>query len=174
MAGEEEKLYEGGIERNNYTYTSDDWKNLLGFALETAMRQQELARATWDDIWPDGNKLFIPKLNTKTKKARTALLSRRAREIIEFQRVSCPPENQRIFHQFPNAKAICDAFSKLTTRVGIRNLTFHDIRHEATSRLCESGKLTLMEIMEMTGHQTMVTFKGYVRLIAHENGRMLD
>jgi integrase len=172
--GEEERLYAAGIERGEYTYNKADWQAIIGFDLETGLRQQEIALAKWTHIKSDGYKLFIPKENSKTLKDRTALLSKRAREIIEIQRASSPKGGKRIFHQFPNARAICDAYALLTERAGIENLTFHDLRHEATSRLCESGKMSQMEIMEMTGHDTMVTFRGYVKLLAHENARRLD
>lgn len=172
-AGEEEKLYASGIDRGGYTYTEKDWRMLLGFALETALRQQELALAKWEDQRGDWSKLFIPKKNSKTKKDRFILLSPKAREIIKLQESTCPNGEKRIFHQFPNANAMCTAYMSLTERAGIKNLTFHDLRHEATSRLCESGTMSLMEIMEMTGHDTMATFKGYVKLIAHENNRRL-
>ncbi|MDO8263310.1 MAG: hypothetical protein Q7T21_08790, partial [Gallionella sp.] len=49
LLGEEERLYSAGIDRGGYTYTVNDWRMLLGFALETALRQQELAFARWDD-----------------------------------------------------------------------------------------------------------------------------
>jgi integrase len=173
MPGEEERLYAAGIDRGGYTYTEHDWRMLLGFALETALRQQELAFAKWEDLQSDCSKLFIPKKNSKTKKDRYILLTPRAREIVELQKLASPKRGKRIFHQFPNAKAMCDSFMKLTARAGIYNLTFHDLRHEGTSRLCESGTMSLMEIMEMTGHDTMTTFKGYVKLIAHENSRRL-
>ena len=177
LAGEEEKLYAAGIDRGDYTYTQDDWRMLIGFALETAMRQQELAFAKWEDLQKDRSKLFIPKKNSKTNKDRYILLSARAREILKVQEATCPKKEKRIFHQYPNAKAMCDSFMKLTTRAEIRDLKFHDLRHEATSRLCEKtgrkDRLSLMEIMEMTGHDTMTTFKGYVKLIAHENSRRL-
>ena len=172
--GEEERLYAAGIDRKGYTYTQEDWKALIGFALETAMREQEIAFANLTDTRADGYKLYIPRQNSKTGKPRTALLSKKAREIIEIQRATSPPGNKRIFHQFPSPRAICDAFAALTKRAGISDLTFHDLRHEATSRLCESGKLIQMEIMEMTGHDTLKTFKGYVKILAHENQRRLD
>lgn len=171
---EEEKLYAAGLSRGDYTYTSDDWRNIIGFALETAMRQQEISRAQWKDITEDGLKLRIPRLNSKTKIARTILLSKRAREIVELQRASCPKGESRIFHQFVSTQAICDAFARLTARAGIEDLHFHDLRHEGTSRLCLSGKLPQMAIMEMTGHKTMTTFRGYVHLIAHGNELRLD
>ncbi len=174
LAGEEEKLYQAGLSRGDVTYSADDWRALIGFALESAMRQQELALAKWDHIIAGGYKLLIPASHTKTKTKRTILLSKRAREIIELQRSSRPKAAQRIFHQFTSAGAISESFARLTGRAGISNLHFHDLRHEATSRLCESGKLTQMVIMEMTGHKTMKTFEGYVHLIAHENALRLE
>jgi len=174
LQGEENLLYANGVDRGGYTYTEHDWRMVLGFTLETGMRRQEVTLAKWTDIKSEGYKLFIPKKNAKTKKDRMALLSRRAREIIEMQRATCPKGDERIFHQFPSSAALGSAFAALTTRAEVSGLTFHDLRHEATSRLCESGKLKLMEIMEMTGHDTMRTFRRYVKLIAHENDRRLD
>lgn len=174
LPGEEEKLYAAGIVRGDVTYTPDDWRALIGFTLETAMRQQELALAQWKQVVGGGYKMHIPAKHSKTKTGRTILLSKQAREIMELQRKSCPKNATRIFHQFTSASSICDSFAKLTRRAEIDNLTFHDLRHEGTSRLCESGKLTMMHIMEMTGHSSMKTFKGYVHLIAHENEMRLD
>ena len=180
--GEEERLYAAGIDRGGYTYTKEDWQMLIGFALETALRQQEIALAKWEDQRNDWSKMFIPKENSKSKKDRYILLTPRAREIIKFQQATCPKGVKRIFHQFPNAQAMCDAYMKLTKRAGIEDLTFHDLRHEATSRLCEASNrsrknggnsMSLMEMMEMTGHDTLTTFKHYVKLIAHENSRRL-
>ncbi|MFC7409451.1 tyrosine-type recombinase/integrase [Hydrogenophaga atypica] len=59
-------------------------------------------------------------------------------------------------------------------RAGVSNFHFHDLRHEATSRLCESGKLSQMHIMNMTGHSSMTTFQGYVHLMNHETTPVLD
>jgi integrase len=171
---EEAKLYAAGISRGGYTYTSDDWRHMIGFALETAMRQQEISRARWKDITEDGLKLRILRVNSKSKIDRTILLSKRARELVELQRAICPKDEQRIFHQFPSTTAICHGFVRLTKRANIEHLHFHDLRHEATSRLCISGKLPMMAIMEMTGHKSMTTFRGYVHLITHGNELRLD
>jgi integrase len=173
VAGEEDRLYAAGQDRGGYTYTKNDWRMMIGFALETAMRQQEIAFAKWTDLREGGTKLFIPKENAKTKKDRTVRLFDRAREIIQAQQITCPKGATRIFHQFPNAQAICDGYARLTKRATIENLTFHDLRHEATSRLCERGTMPTMAIMEMTGHDTVLTFKGYLNLITHEDVKHL-
>lgn len=175
-ADEEQRLYAAGIERGDATYSSEDWRRLIGFALETAMRAQEIAMARWRDLRDEGYQLYIPASHSKTKSGRTVVLSKRARDIIELQRQGLPPDDSesRIFYQFPNARAISFAFARLTKRAGIENLHFHDLRHEATSRLCESGQMNLMAIMEMTGHRSMRTFQGYVHLINTSTKVRLD
>lgn len=173
VAGEEERLYDAGIEAE-HTFTPDDWRAVIGFALETAMREQEIVFARWQDISTDGKKLLIPEKHTKTKSSRVVLLSPRARDIVEHQRAQCPKGGTRIFSQWPSPASLCDSFARLTERAKVVDLVFHDLRHEATSRLCESRKLETMEIMEMTGHKNMTTFRGYVHLLKHESSVVLD
>lgn len=172
--GEEERLYAAGLKRERVTHSRIEWRTLIGFALETAMREQEIALARWEHVVSDGLRLYIPAAHTKTRKARTVLLSRRARAILRLQRMRCPKGESRIFFQFPSARAICDSFARLTERAGLQDLRFHDLRHEATSRLCESGKLSQILIMEMTGHASMATFGGYVHLIRDGTAARLD
>lgn len=161
--GEEEALYCAGLTRRG-SYTRQDWEAVIGFALETAMREQEITLATFDDLENDGLDLNIPKANTKTSTKRKIFLSPAAREIIEAQRKSCPSGENRIFHQFPSANALCEAFIDLRKRAKVENLHFHDLRHEATSRMCEKDQYTLPEIMQITGHTSIKTFRGYVQL----------
>jgi integrase len=172
--GEEHQLYAAGLQRGDFTYTTEDWKHIIGFALETAMRQQEITLAKWKDVFSAGEKLKIPKENSKTQQERVVLLSIKARSILAAQKATCPKGESRIFHQTPDADAVCEAFARLTNRAKIEDLHFHDLRHEATSRLCESGQLQQMAIMEMTGHKTMLAFRGYVHLLNHEKSVRLD
>lgn len=174
LDGEEAKLYAAGVDRGEFTYNESDWRNIIGFAIESAMREQEITLARWSDISPSGLKMHIPANHTKTKTARSILLSKRAREIIEIQRASCPKGAKRIFYQFPNAQALCEAFARLRVRAGIVDLHFHDFRHEGTSRICEKGQLRTMEIMEMTGHTSMTTFRNYSHLIEKGERTTLD
>jgi len=43
------------------------------------------------------------------------------------------------------------SWTRACKRADIEGLTFHDLRHEATSRLAE--KLALHELMKVTGHK---------------------
>ena len=48
---------------------------------------------------------------------------------------------------------------------GLEGLRFHDLRHEATSRLFEKG-LSIMEVASITGHKSLAMLNRYTHLQA--------
>ena len=56
-----------------------------------------------------------------------------------------------VFPVTPNA--LRGVWRRAAQKVGIDNLRFHDLRHEATSRFFEKG-LNVMEVAVITGHKT--------------------
>ena len=56
-------------------------------------------------------------------------------------------------------------FIRLKEQCGIEDLRFHDLRHEATSRLFEKG-LNTMEVASITGHEDLKMLKRYTHLRA--------
>ena len=75
---------------------------------------------------------------------------------------------------FPEAGAssVSHKFRALCDRAGVEGLRFHDLRHEATSRLFELG-LNPMEVAAITGHKTLVMLKRYTHLRAEDLARKL-
>ncbi len=63
---------------------------------------------------------------------------------------------------------ISDCLSKLFKRVfaatSIEDLNFHDLRHEATSRLFERTRLSESAIMRITGHKSQRMLMRYANL----------
>ena len=59
--------------------------------------------------------------------------------------------------------AFRQAWDRLRKRADIANLTFHDLRHEAISRLFESG-LSISQVMQISGHQTASQLFRYIQL----------
>jgi integrase len=57
-------------------------------------------------------------------------------------------------------------------RANIENVRFHDLRHEATSRLFEKG-LNVMEVAAITGHKTLDMLKRYTHLRAEDLAKKL-
>jgi len=64
--------------------------------------------------------------------------------------------------------AVVHAFQRACKRTGIEGLRFHDLRHEATSRLFERGGWGVMEVAAITGHKTLAMLKRYTHLRAED------
>jgi len=56
-------------------------------------------------------------------------------------------------------KAACD-------RAKIVDFTFHDLRHEALSRLAERGDFNVLELAAVSGHKTLQMLERYTHLQA--------
>ena len=63
--------------------------------------------------------------------------------------------------------SISQAFERVCAAAKIEGLTFHDLRHGATSRLFEKG-LNPMQVAAITGHKTLQMLKRYTHLRAED------
>ena len=63
---------------------------------------------------------------------------------------------------------------RATARAGIDDLRFHDLRHEAISRLFETTDLTDMEIMSISGHKSVQMLRNYTHLRSGRLASRLD
>jgi len=61
---------------------------------------------------------------------------------------------------------------RATRRAGIEDLRFHDLRHEAATRLFEKG-LNIMEVASITGHKDLRMLRRYTHLKAEDLARKL-
>lgn len=145
-------------------------KEVIAFVLETAMRRSEIARMRHEHIDPVGSTLHIPasKTDWKTgKKGRTIPLTPKALLIIE----SLPArEDGLVWGMKP--ESISQAFTRICKRAGLVDLRFHDLRHEATSRLTERGFL-IQEVSSVTGHQDWKSLKRYTHISAEALAKKL-
>ena len=64
-------------------------------------------------------------------------------------------------------RGVSGEFSKLCRRTGIDDFHFHDLRHEATSRLFEKG-LNPVEVATITGHKNTRMLMRYTHLRAED------
>ena len=65
------------------------------------------------------------------------------------------------------ADSLENAWRRAVNAAGIEDLRFHDLRHEAVSRLFEIG-LNPMEVASISGHKTLQMLKRYTHLKASE------
>ena len=127
---------------------------IIDLAVETAMRRSELVLLRRDQI--RGKVAYLE--DTKNGDRRMVPLSQKARDLI----AALPPRiDGRLFAITPGL--VSNYFPKSCADAGITGLTFHDMRHEATSRLFERG-LSMMEVASITGHKTLGMLKRYTHL----------
>ena len=103
--------------------------------------------------------------DTKTGDARQVPLSTAA-----VAAVSSLPRHisdGRVFWTWQRADSLENAWRRAVKRAGIEDLRFHDLRHEAVSRLFELG-LNPMEVASISGHKTLQMLKRYTHLRASE------
>ena len=133
---------------------------IIAWAIETAMRRGEIAAMRWGHLDKKARVLLIPE--TKTGTPRRVPLSSRALGVLDAlpRRIDGAVWSMR-------ADSISQAFERVCKAAGIEGLTFHDLRHEATSRLFEKG-LNPMEVAAITGHKTLQMLKRYTHLRAED------
>lgn len=124
------------------------------FALETTMRRGEILALRFRDI--DLERHSVTVRESKNGYSRIIPLSSAATAIltdaIEKMSDEDRRKNERLFPVTPIALRL--AWDRLTKRAGIDDLNFHDLRHEAISRLFELG-LTVPEVASVSGHRDM-------------------
>jgi integrase len=135
---------------------------IVQLALETGARLGELLKLRWQDI--NLVKRTAKLLDTKNGEDRVIPLSSKALEVFK----SLPRHiSGRVFWRW----AASDSFNKTWTRACLRaeinDLKFHDLRHEAVSRLFEKG-LNSMEAASISGHKTLAMLKRYTHLRAED------
>ncbi|MBA4340865.1 MAG: site-specific integrase [Methylibium sp.] len=152
---------------------------LIVLAVETSMRLGELIGLEWKHIDRKARTAHLP--NTKNGEARTVALSTRAvnalKELEKTKRkdghVFDWSRSDSVSHPFrrclKRARALyeadCCAAPSAPESGFLADLRFHDLRHEATSRLFEKG-LNPMEVASMTGHKSMQMLKRYTHVEA--------
>lgn len=158
---EEERLYQA-INQG----TRNPWiKPLTQFAIETAMRRGEMLSLSWHQV--DLKQRVAHLLETKNGESRDVPLSETAIKILR----NLPRSTEGSV--FPLGKySLRKAFDRAVTRADIEDLHFHDLRHEATSRLFEKG-LNIMEVSAITGHKDLAMLKRYTHLRAEDLARKL-
>ena len=153
--GEYEALREAAQHCKNFLI----WP-VIEFAIETAMRRSEILSLRWENI---DRKFTIATLpDTKNGSKREVPLTAKAKQLLKSLSIQGD-------HVFPTSDcAVRHAWDRLVKRAGIKDLRFHDLRHEAVSRLFEMD-LSVPEVASISGHKDYRMLASYT----HVNNRQL-
>ncbi len=129
-------------------------------ALESAMRRGELLDMKWDNV--DLKDRVVHLEDTKNGESRDVPLSNRAIETLKALPRSL---DGRILPT--SAEGLKNAFERARKRANLEHFNFHDLRHEAISRLFERG-WNVMEVAAVSGHKDLQSLKRYTNLKASD------
>ncbi len=164
-SGRTRRLQPYEIEKLITNTESPHLKSIVILAIETGMRRTEIASIKWEYINLNKRTLLIP--YTKNGEPREVPLSSAAISVFDSLQKQT---NGRVFNI--TSHAITIAFGRVCKRVGVRDLRFHDLRHEAISRLFERG-LSLAEVATISGHKTWTMLRRYTHLSAENIAKKL-
>lgn len=136
------------------------------FALETAMRAGEICGLKPDHVDLLARTAHLP--DTKNGHPRDVPLSTEAVRILKRQEPWRP--GKPIFRL--SSGTLSSTFYKGLGRSGIDDLTFHDSRHEAITRLAK--KLDVLDLARMTGIRDIKQLMTYYNATAAEIALQLD
>ncbi|HEY0843433.1 site-specific integrase [Methylotenera sp.] len=163
LTAREERL----IFRYSHAHSNPEFYSIIVLALETAMRQGEILSLRWENINLKTRIAHLPE--TKNGSKRDVPLSLRARDVLlRLQGQS----KGKVFNY--TSRGIKSTWRFMRLKLAIEDLHFHDLRHEAVSRLFELGTLDMLEVAAISGHKSLSMLKRYTHLRAANLVRKLE
>lgn len=164
---------------------------LVRLALESGARVGELLALRWKDVDLDKHTALVRGIDDNGTKNGDAIrgipLSSKACAIL----AALPRSSERVIPNWRGADSVnkpwgiarararaayesdCKVAGQALRAGFLENLHFHDLRHEATSRLVERGVFGDLEIAGITGHKTLAMLKRYTHLRTQDLARKL-
>jgi integrase len=139
---------------------SNDMQAIVAFALFSTRRMEEITRIAWDDLSVERSTIIVRDMKHPGEK------------IGNDVRCTLPPEALRIIQSMPriegriftaNGDAISASFTRACKMLGIKDLHFHDLRHEGISRLFEMAQ-TIPQVASVSGHRSWQSLKRYTHM----------
>lgn len=137
--------------------------SIITIAIETGMRRSEIMGLTWEDTDLNNRKVYLH--YTKNGESRQVPLTKKALMIL--QGIGKDSDNniftmslEQLRGQFERAKRYAEKQWLDKGNSPFAGLRFHDLRHEALSRLSDAG-LNVIELSCISGHRTLGMLQRY-------------
>lgn len=140
-------------------------QDIMTVAIELGLRLGEISKLRRSDICEETNTLTVRDRKHPNKDKRHTDLLNISEKVIKTLKKQ-PPREDGLLFPF-NTKAMGHKWRKLTKKLGINDLRFHDLRTEAACRMYEAG-MDVVDISKVTGHQDLnILNKHYLPLCAY-------
>ncbi|WJJ94228.1 site-specific integrase [Neopusillimonas aromaticivorans] len=160
-------------------YSNPMFSWIVRIALETGMRLSEISGLRISQV--DLTKRVVKLDMTKNSSQRTVPLTKAATAAFQaaLDNPTRPHETDLVFFGEPGRNGMRrpylfdKAWTDAKKTAGLTDFRFHDLRHEAVSRLVEAG-LSDQEVAAISGHKSMQMLKRYTHLRAEDLVGKLD
>lgn len=174
-----------GRERAFALPDADAHKLMFMAALESAMRMREIYTLTSDQVSFKENTIFLDKTKNGSKR-QVPMSSVLCAAMQDYLKDNSAEINERAGRLFPfwDGSTLKKDLRRLSGKLSAQwarifgaakceDLRFHDLRHEATSRLFERTDLSDVEIAKITGHSSTKMLMRYANLRGSHLARRL-
>ncbi|MCL7463397.1 site-specific integrase [Pseudomonas sp. NW5] len=148
------------LEVQAFRPTSTAMAKVVGFALFSARRQEEITRIRWEDLDEARQRVLVRDMKNPGDKWGNDVWCH------------LPDEAWAILHSMPrvcaeifpyNSDSISASWTRACKILGIENLHFHDLRHEGISRLFEMD-WDIPRVASVSGHRDWNSLRRYTHL----------
>jgi len=142
---------------------SPNWlRELIVFALNTGMRMGEIISLTWEAV--DLNRKTVTVVKSKNDERRTIPINEIVLELLKARSKVRLIKPDLVFFSQTNELYknynIGRAFTYVGRKAGIKDFTFHDLRHTFATRLVQSG-VDLYRVSNLLGHKSLSMTQRY-------------
>jgi len=146
-------------------------KSIVALAVCTGMRRGEILNLKWPDV--DFRRKIITILKTKGQRKREVPIGVGISRLLLKQRKH--PDSPYVFcyEDGRHIGSFRRAFGTTLKRAGIKDFTFHDLRHTFASHLVMGG-VDLKTVQEIMGHSSFTTTLRYAHLAQNHKRRAME
>jgi integrase len=149
------KLKNGLTTRQDHTYSTIPFTDILDFSILSCMRISEVCSIVWDDLNTEESWVWVRNRKDPRKKIgnhmKVPLLGGALKIALRQKR---DKKDNRIFPY--NPRSITAGFQRVRNELKIQDLRYHDLRREGASRLFELG-YSVDQVAQVTGHKDLNT-----------------
>jgi integrase len=133
---------------------------VVGFALFSTRRQEEITRISWDGLDELHSRVFISDMKHPGDKIGNDIWCDLPEPALKIAQ-AMPKRDKRIFPY--NSDTLSAAFTRACKVLGIEDLRFHDLRHEGVTRLFELGA-SIPQVAAVSGHRSWSSLQRYTHI----------
>jgi integrase len=147
-------------ERLSRRPSSIPMQKIIGFAMLSTRRLEEITRITWKDLDLEGGRVLVRDMKSPGEKIGNDAWCDLTPEAVQII-VSMPKIAEEVFPY--SGDTIGTNFTRACQFLDIRDLHLHDLRHDGVSRLFEIGR-NIPQVAAVSGHRSWSSLKRYTHL----------